>query len=209
MSRRNWPRLSPKEALALLPEGWKGRRFLAIDVETTGLDPRNCRVVEIGALLFEPSCWPKAGIVAGDTLPSSLESLVDPGSPIPAVVTSIHGIGDRDVAGQPGFAELIPELDRLLGQGEDAAIILAHNAPFDLGFLAREYAEAGRACPANRVIDSLTFARAAFPELPSHSLPRVVAFLGIPSGRSHRALDDARAAAAVFMASEKQLHAMI
>lgn len=181
------PRPSRAALAALLPPDWVKRAYLAIDVETTGLDAKTCRVVEIGALLFVPA--------EGSYDGRKLESLVNPGVRIPAAVTAIHGIGDADVKAAPSFAGIAEELARLA----EGAVIVAHNAPFDIGFIQGELARAGRPPLRNAVLDSLVMARAAFPGLPSYSLPRLVTSLSIKTSRSHRALDDARAAAEVFV----------
>ena len=97
---RRGPRPGPIEARALLPPDWKGATYLALDVETTGLDAKRCRVIEIGALLFVPDNPLEVG--------ERMDRLVDPGEPIPAQTTAIHGIRDKDVRGAPSFAEIAP-----------------------------------------------------------------------------------------------------
>ena len=176
-------------AAALLPPGWREGRFLALDVETTGLDPKSCRVIEIAAVLFDLG-HPREPIM-------SMDRLVNPGISIPESARAVHGITDRDVADAPDFAEIAAELEALAV----GAFLIAHNASFDLGFISMELAKASRPPLANRILDSLGFARAAFPGLPSYSLPRLAASLGIPTSRSHRALDDAIACAEVFALS--------
>lgn len=186
-------RPSREELLELLPADWRERSYLALDVETTGLDPRRCRVIELGALRFVPA----EGHYGGPRL----ERLVDPGMPIPAATTAIHGITDAEVAGAPPFAALAAEL----GELARGAIIIAHNAPFDLRFIGAELERACLPGLVNPAFDSLLFAREAFPGLPSYSLPRLAASLGIAISRSHRALDDALVAARVFVEAAGRL----
>ena len=178
-----------------LPQDWEDGLYLALDVETTGLDPKSCRVVEIGAVLFTPS--------RGLEDAKAIDILIDPGMPIPALASSIHGIRDRDVAGSPSFAEIAGDLVAMAS----GAILVAHNAAFDMGFVGMELECAGRPVLGNAVLDSLHFARAAFPGLPSYSLPKLVAALGIETSRSHRALEDALASARVFMKCARKLAA--
>jgi len=233
---------APPAARRVLPEDWRTRTYLALDFETTGLDPARERVVEIGALRFrfvEPcsqadlgplfaaafaedaACGCEAEREAADgggafrgagpggpgaerlTLgeEGSLSLLVNPGKPIPPVTTAIHGISDKDVEGEPAFAALAPALAELAR----GAVIIAHNAPFDLSFLRAELSRAGLPPAANEVLDTRIVAKAAFPGLPSYRLVDLAARLGIGHERAHRALDDARACAGLFLASALRL----
>lgn len=166
---------------ALLPPDWPTTIYLALDFETTGLDPARERVVEVGAIRFIPG-------EAGVTEAGSLSSLVNPGIRIPRQVIAIHGITDEAVEGSPRFPEVGPVLQALAS----GAYIVAHNAPFDLAFLRAELARAGLASPLNPVIDTRILAKAAFPGLTSYKLVDLATRFGIDKGRSHRALDDAR-----------------
>ncbi|HUX38743.1 MAG TPA: 3'-5' exonuclease [Rectinemataceae bacterium] len=186
-------RLGPAEAARLLSDDWEGRSYLALDVETTGLDLRRCRIVEIGAILFTP----REGGFGG----RSIDRLVDPGMPMPREVIAIHGITDEDVRGAPSFGQIADDFLALT----EGAILVAHNAAFDLGFIQSELAASGRPPLANLVLDSLVLARAAFKGLPSYSLPRLAASLHIATRRSHRALDDAIVAAKVFVEAGRRL----
>lgn len=186
-------RLGPAEAARLLSDDWESRSYLALDVETTGLDVRRCRIVELGAILFSPR--------EGDFEGRSIERLVNPGMPMPREVIAIHGIADEDVRGAPSFADIADDF-LALARG---AILVAHNAPFDLGFIQSELAGSGRPALDNPVLDSLVLARAAFKGLPSFSLPRLAASLHIATRRSHRALDDAIVAAKVFVEAGRRL----
>ena len=186
-------RLGPAEAARLLSDDWESRSYLALDVETTGLDVRRCRIVELGAILFSPR--------EGDFEGRSIERLVNPGMPMPREVIAIHGITDEDVRGAPSFADIADDF-LALARG---AILVAHNAPFDLGFIQSELAGSGRPALDNPVLDSLVLARAAFKGLPSFSLPRLAASLHIATRRSHRALDDAIVAAKVFVEAGRRL----
>ena len=184
-------------AARVFEPGWEEGLYLALDVETTGLDHRHCRVVELGALLFRPSRPLEEA--------RRLESLVNPGIPIPSFVSSIHGITDGDVAGAPGFGELAGALLELAA----GATVIAHNVKFDLGFIGMELGRLGLPLLANPSLDTLPLARKAWPGLPSYSLPRLVAALGIQGGRGHRALDDARSCAALFVAAGRALEAKV
>jgi DNA polymerase III epsilon subunit family exonuclease len=187
------PRSPRRDAASLLPPDWRELRYLAFDVETTGLDPKSCRVIELAAFVFDLG-HPREPL-------GSMDRLVNPGVPIPEAARAVHGISDGDVAAAPLFSEIAAEFEALA----EGTILVAHNASFDLGFISMEFAKTGRPAPVNRVLDSLRLARAAFPGLPSYSLPRLAASLGIVPARSHRALDDALACAEVFAAAVARL----
>jgi exodeoxyribonuclease X len=94
--------------------------YAVIDVETTGIDPAVDRVVEIACVRLR-----------GGRIVDRFESLVDPQRPIPPQASAIHHILDGDVRGKPVLARIAPGLRRLV----DDAVIVAHNASFDAGFL--------------------------------------------------------------------------
>jgi ATP-dependent DNA helicase DinG len=159
---------------------------VVIDCETTGLDPEKNAVIEIGAVRLAP-----------DGSEKRWESLFDPGIPIPAAITLLTGITDADCAGRPSISESLPDFWKWM----DGAWVIGHSVSFDLGFLT---AERGRSHPElpvvnpGRIVDTLELSRLLFPFLPNHRLETIAAFLGVPPGRQHRALDDASATAAVF-----------
>jgi DNA polymerase III epsilon subunit family exonuclease len=148
----------------------------AVDVETTGLDPRaGHRVIEVAVVRGR---W-------GET-PARYSTLVQPGRPVAA--TEIHGITDDMLAGAPRWTEVAPLVDHLL----ESAVFVAHNARFDLGFLAMERHRAGLAPRVVEPLDTLGLARASL-RIERHGLTHVLAHLGIARARAHRAEDDALA----------------
>ena len=106
------------------------RIFVAVDLETTGLDAQKDAIIEIGAVRIQ-----------GDQVIDRFSTLVNPGRKIPLRIEQITGITDKDVAAAPTLAEIAPELLAFV----DASVtgVIAHNASFDLGFL--EAAKIGRA----------------------------------------------------------------
>lgn len=148
----------------------------ALDFETTGLGPlRGDRVIEVAVVRGK----------RGET-PYTWHTLIDPERPMGA--TQIHGITDAMVAGRPRFADVADELFRQL----DGAVLVAHNAPFDLSFLEMELSRVGRKLPPLVVLDTLGLARRVL-ALGDHRLATLCARLGLTRDRAHRALDDARA----------------
>ncbi len=158
--------------------------FVALDVETTGLDARTHRVVEIALIRFE----------VGEEV-DAWSSLVNPGCNIPPDATAIHGIGDRDVTGAPAFVELAPTVaERIAGK-----TLLAYNAPFDFGFLVSEMARGGRPVPPLAIwLDPLPLVRRRL-TYGRATLPVACRELGVSLPRAHRAADDARAAGLLWL----------
>jgi DNA polymerase-3 subunit epsilon len=164
--------------------------FVAIDVEATGLDPVEDRVVEVACVVFR----------GGEVTPHGW--LIDPGRPIPAEAQAVHHISDEDVRGQPSFSELVGSIVASLR----GAVPLAYNAEFDRAFLMSEMSRAGspdeRLPPALRSgvkwLDPLVWARELQRDEKSRSLSAVAERLGIEIGTAHRATDDAEAAGRVL-----------
>jgi DNA polymerase-3 subunit epsilon len=165
--------------------------FLAFDTETTGLFPIMHRLVEIGAVRFR---------LDGREL-ASFQQLIDPQIPIPPDVQQVHGITDTMVRGKPTAEQIMPHFIEFLGESD--TILLAHNAPFDLGFLAMALIRLGIACPPHYVFDTMDMARRLSPTWPSHSLEHVAIRLKVANGAEHRALADARLVKDVFLAMLK------
>ncbi len=154
-----------------------------LDTETTGLNPRyGDRMVEIALARFR-----------GDVMEDYYVTLLNPGRPMSPGATRIHGITDDEVRDAPRFADIIPSLCAAL----DDVVIVAHNAPFDLGFVSNEFRLARQESPNNLVLDTLTLLRRHF-QFPSNSLQRVAERLGVQNGRAHRALADVLTTRAVF-----------
>lgn len=148
----------------------------AFDFETTGLSANGGdRVVEVavvrGRFGAEPRAW---------------STLVHPGRPVGA--TAVHGITDDMIVAAPPFAAVAPTLFDWL----DGALVVAHNARFDVGFMEMECARAALPAPTVPVLDTLGLARRVL-LLASYSLASVADHLGVTRARAHRAADDADA----------------
>lgn len=155
------------------------QELVAVDVETTGLDPRADRVIEVAVVRGGP-----------DGSSRSWSTLVDPG--LPVLNGHIHGLTDVLLAGAPSFPSVAtPLLEQL-----DAPLLVGHNARFDLDFLEAELGRAGRELPPVRALDTLGLARRCF-GLPSNTLAALCEHFAIPHARAHRAPDDARATLAL------------
>ncbi|MFW5684692.1 MAG: PolC-type DNA polymerase III [Spirochaetota bacterium] len=150
--------------------------FTAFDFETTGLYPASDRIVEFGAVTF------RNGEIIG-----RFERLANPGIPISPDAAAVSGISDADVADATPVAEVVPEFVEFLGD----SVLMAHNAPFDLGFLRAAVQALGLGDITNAIIDTQLLAMKAFPRRKSYGLQNLAVELGLPPNRAHRALDDA------------------
>jgi DNA polymerase-3 subunit epsilon len=160
-----------------------GTRFVVVDLETTGGGPATNGIIEIGAVRVESG-----------RLGETFCALVNPGRPIPRFVVHLTGISDAMVAEARPLAEVLPRFVDFAGD----AVLVAHNAAFDLGLLdAAQQALAGRPLDLPGLC-TLRLARRLLPALRRRSLDSVAGALGISCFGRHRALPDARIAAEIF-----------
>ncbi len=163
-------------------------RSVLFDTETTGLDPASGhRVVEIAAIELM------------NDLPTRtvFHALIDPERDMPEDAQRIHGISAAHLRGKPRFAEIAPRLLEFLGEDP----LVAHNAPFDFGFLNAEFARLGLPPldPA-RMIDTLALAKARFPGLPNSLDALCRRFeIDLSERTTHNALLDCRLLADVYV----------
>jgi len=150
-------------------------KFIAFDLETTGIKSATDQIIEVGAVLFEDGNPVKGFGV-----------LVDPGVPIPAGASAVNGITNDMVRGKPKIQEVLPEFADFCGD----LPLVAHNAPFDFKFLLEDVKLHQAPSPKGVVIDTLSLARKIFPGLPSYKLGMLVRHFDFPSGVFHRAEED-------------------
>ena len=162
-------------------------RYIALDVETTGLSPKNGdRVIEIGAVAIE-----------NQSIVAEFSSLIDVGRKIPWRVQQVHGITNKMLYGKPKPDEVLPEFYKFIAGN----ILVAHNASFDIRFLRHEFALLGMSLN-NRSLCTLKMSRKQHPHLPNHKLETVSRFLlgkSCNQMQMHRALDDAKLAGMIFI----------
>lgn len=166
--------------------------LVVVDVETTGLSAAyGDRVCEVGILRAQ-----------GDEILDTFQTLVNPERPISPGASRVNGLSNEDVRLAPRFAEIAGQvLERVNG-----ALLVCHNAPFDLSFLDAEFSRLRQPWQPAGVIDTLAIAREYF-SFRSNSLPAVAARLGIATPQAHRALGDALTTWQVFRALQDQLAA--
>ena len=158
--------------------------FVVFDIETTGLNSHTNEIIEIGAVKI------KAGRIV-----DRYSQLINPGRPIPYHITEITSITDEQVANEPKIDEVIGKFVDFVGD----AVLVAHNAPFDMGFIKREikkYLNIDYQCS---VIDTLQMARDLFPDLKKYGLGDLNKTLGLALEKHHRAVDDSQATANMFI----------
>ncbi len=148
--------------------------YVALDLETTGLDPARDRVIEIGAVAFTP-----------DQVTSTLEQLVDPGRPVPDTVLRLTGIKQEELRGAAAPEVALRRLSEFI-RGRQP---VGHGARLDVEFLEA----AGLWDESQQILDTLDIARILLPAAGSHSLPLLSSEMGLTQPRPHRALDDADA----------------
>jgi DNA polymerase-3 subunit epsilon len=162
--------------------------IVAVDVETTGLSPqRGHRVIEIGAVR-----------IVNGAFTEEFHSLIDCGGSISMSAQRIHGITPAMLRGQPPPAAAFAAFRAFIGQ----ALLVAHNAPFDISFLRHEFGRLGWPLP-NRSLCTLQACRRRLIRLSDYRLETVAQRLLGPlpeDGCRHRAIDDARLVARVWVA---------
>ena len=177
-------------------------KFVAFDLETTGLLCQKDEIIEIGAVKFTVET--KAGRVVPKLL-AEFETFVKPNMLIPAEASSVNHIYDKDVENAPPVGECLKKFTAFCGQG---TILLAHNANFDASFLRAAYAKNPQLVPGNPVVDSLVMARTILPELENHKLGYMAGLfmkrgeisMKIDSEKMHRAVYDCEMLMEVFVA---------
>jgi DNA polymerase III subunit epsilon len=163
--------------------------FVVVDLETTGGAPDGGGITEVGAVKVR----------GGEEL-GVLATLVNPGDRIPPFITVLTGITEAMVAPAPPIERVLPALLEFL----TGAVLVAHNAPYDVGFLKAACVRHGYPWPAPRVLDTAAMARRVLirDEVPNRRLGTLAQYFRTPRRPTHRALDDA-------LATVDVLHALI
>ena len=129
--------------------------------------------------------------ICGGEILSEFSTLVNPGEPIPPYISVLTGITDAMVAGAPRIETVLPAFLEWAG----GTVLVAHNAPFDIGFLKAACAKTGRDWPGHRTLDTVALARRTLgkEEVPNCKLSTLAMFFQAETDPTHRALADARA----------------
>ena len=164
--------------------------FVVFDVETTGLSVLYDSLIEIAGVKI------KNGTMLGE-----FHSLINPGKPISAFTEKLTGISNSMVKNEPTASKVLADFHDF----SKDAILVAHNADFDLGHLYENYRTLGIPYQVQPAIDTLTLAKVLFPNRQRYSLDHLCRFLKVPLNEHHRALQDAKATTEVFLHMLKRL----
>ncbi|MCC8140965.1 MAG: PolC-type DNA polymerase III [Lachnospiraceae bacterium] len=157
--------------------------FVVFDLETTGLSPDKNKVIEIGAVRIEN----------GEII-DRFSSFVNPKEPIPFEISELTGIHDEMILNAPAIQDALPEFIKF----SKGAVMVAHNADFDMSFIKKGCERLGLPCE-KTVLDTVSLARILMPQLKRYKLESVAKALHIPLDQHHRAVDDAECTALIFL----------
>jgi ATP-dependent DNA helicase DinG len=160
--------------------------YVVLDLETTGLDNTKDKIIEVAAVKVN------RGLI-GD----QFATLVAITGKLSEEITALTGITNEMLTGQPRIEDIIPSLAAFIGD----AVIVAHNAEFDRGFLTRSWQDS------REWLDTVTLAQIVYPCEPSFALAWLTRSLGIENSQAHRALSDALATAELLIRMENELAA--
>ncbi len=149
-----------------------------IDLETTGLNPKKDKIIEIGAL---------RRMETGEN--REFHCLIDPGFSLPSYIKEITGIDDGMLCGQPKIEDVSGEFSDFITD----SVLIAHNAPFDGAFLRSHIG-----VEPDQWLDTIVLSKIAFPDLPSYSLVNLAASLDLKNTDPHRAMGDVRVTTLLF-----------
>ncbi|WHX27331.1 ATP-dependent DNA helicase DinG [Virgibacillus halodenitrificans] len=166
-------------------------RYVVIDLETTGHSPtKDDRIIEVGIVILKK-----------DKIVDQYSTLLNPHKKIPPFISNLTGISNEDVKDAPSFFEKAEEIIELFKE----SYLIAHNVPFDLGFLNTQLAINGFQQLKNPVLDTVELSRILFPQAPSYKLGQLAEYLGIYHDEPHRALSDAYVTGKVFLKLKEKL----
>ncbi len=161
--------------------GTRTESYVCVDLETTGLNPKTDKIIEVGAVKVE-----------NGRIVRVFETLVNPGRPIPENVRQLTDICTARLQNAPKIEEVLPDLLDFLGD----SVLLGHQVLFDYSFIKKEAVNHKKSFEKTG-IDTLRIARKFLPDLESRSLGFLCRHYAIPH-RPHRALQDAQAACALY-----------
>lgn len=152
--------------------------LVAFDLEASGAYPVKDDIVEFAGVRWE-----------NGKIAATLQTLIKPKQPMSDFIIGIHGITNEMVATAPPLKDKIQEMRDFLS----GAVVMAHHAPFDLGFMTAEFERNGIVLPNDPAVCTSLLSRAVIPESPNHRLQTLIQHLGLEQGTAHRALDDTKA----------------
>src|SRR5690625_3126222 len=167
----------------------KLKKFVVIDLETTGHSPKD-NIIEIGLVVIEEN-----------KIVDEYSTLLHPDQDIPPFISNLTGISDEDVLDAPKFVD---KADEIISFFKDSYLV-AHNVPFDLNFLNDELSSHELNILTNPVLDTVELARILFPQAPGFKLVQLANYFGIQHKNPNRALSDAYVTAELFLIIKEKL----
>jgi ATP-dependent DNA helicase DinG len=170
------------------------RRFVVIDLETTGNSPQNGdRIIQIGMVVIE-----------NEQIVERFSSFIHPERAIPPFIQQLTGIDEAMIQGAPRFQEMAPKVTKML----EKSYFVAHNVSFDLSFLQEELQMAGFPLFGGPKIDTVELSRILIPTIESYKLNELAQTLELPHENPHQADSDAEVTAKLFLALLKRLKSL-
>ena len=157
--------------------------YVVFDIETTGFSPEKNKIIEIGAVK-----------VVGGQITDRFSQFVNPEVPIPYEIEELTSIRDDMVMNAPKIEEVLPEFMKFC----EGAVMVAHNAAFDMSFIKKNCDRQGLPCEFT-VADTVAMARYLMPQLNRFKLDTIAKALNIVLANHHRAVDDAGCTAEIFV----------
>ena len=157
---------------------------MVFDLETMGLNSHEHEIIEIGAVKLQ-----------GTRIVERYSQLVNPKKTIPKKIQELTNISQDMVDNMPTIEEVLPKFMEFVGD----STMVAHNAPFDMGFIRRDVKKIMGYDYKPAVIDTLQMARDLYPELKAYGLKNLNKVLGLSLDNHHRAVDDSQATANMFI----------
>ncbi|MBX3021130.1 MAG: 3'-5' exoribonuclease [Bdellovibrionales bacterium] len=176
--------------MEILKNSWFDTTLIAIDLETTGKYPLDAEICEMAAVKWR-----------GGQVVETFQSLIKPTLRMSEEVIAIHNITNEMCETAPVLSEKLADFHRFISDG----VLIAHHAPFDLGFLAWEFEKASMQLPSNPVFCTSLLSRAINFNVPNHRLATLAQHFNIEAGAAHRALDDAKTCLGVALAYFEKL----
>ena len=165
-------------------------KFVAVDIETTGLNPTTERIIEIGAVCVED------GEITGE-----FDMLINPGRQLSSFITDLTGITDTMLKDAPTVQDALPHFLEFVGED----VLLGHHLSFDYSFLKKNIINI-KGSFERLGMDTLKIARKALPKLESHSLSSLCEYYHIYNAHAHRACEDARATVELYFCLKKEFY---
>lgn len=166
--------------------------FVVLDLETTGAKAPPCRIIEIGAFRVE-----RGAIV------EEFVTLVNPECEVPEFITALTGISSEMLRFAPRFEQVVDDFLAFLGE----SIVVAHNSHFDLAFLNHEIGRVHEDCSIwNPTLCTVELSRTVLPDIENHKLKTLANYYSVELINHHRAGDDARATAKIFINLLENMH---